>query len=265
MYGLTSKLIEEFENFPAKLPGTITLNSSDFGGNQQHQTALLTLLNTMLKSLWRSLINKGKSSIVSRGCKEGLEKEILGVTQMNKGQKPTNMPRGRSYNIQQGYEWLIGEHPKPIWIDWVWNRMTLPKCQFMKWLIMRGRVQTKVRLARVMELDTTFFLCQNGEEDTSHLFCKCEFAKGVLAQISEWMQTKLEEGDVIEMGRGIIKSTTRKKRKELLAGWATACYYIWRARNLKRHNKKVQIEEIVNTIKYHCSLSIKGGKVVQYY
>ncbi|VFQ81793.1 unnamed protein product [Cuscuta campestris] len=67
-----------------------------------------------------------------------------------------SMPRGVRYTTQQGYEWLLGEHPKPIWTDWVWNRETLPKCQFIMWLIMRGRIQTKVRLARVMELDTTY-------------------------------------------------------------------------------------------------------------
>ncbi|RAL50897.1 hypothetical protein DM860_005253 [Cuscuta australis] len=173
-----------------------------------------------------------------------------------------SMPKGERYTTQQGYEWLLGEHPKPTWTDWVWNRVTLPKCQFIMWLIMRGRIQTKVRLARVMEVDTTCFFCQNGEEDISHLLCRCELAKEVLGHIAEWMQTKLEGEDIVEMAKGITKNTPRKKRKEVLAGWATTCYYIWRARNWKRHDKEIQVEEIVGTIKYHCSVcfsSFKGG------
>ncbi|VFR00761.1 unnamed protein product [Cuscuta campestris] len=62
------------------------------------------------------------------------------------------------------------------------------------------------------------------------------------------------------MAKGITKNTPRKKKKEVLAGWATTCYYIWRARNWKRHDKEIQVKEIVRTIKYHCSVSFSSFK-----
>ncbi|RAL42777.1 hypothetical protein DM860_009284 [Cuscuta australis] len=65
------------------------------------------------------------------------------------------------------------------------------------------------------------------------------------------------------MAKGITKNTPMKKRKEVLAGWATTCYYIWRARNWKRHDKEIQVEEIVRTIKYHCSVSFSSFKAFQ--
>ncbi|VFQ66684.1 unnamed protein product [Cuscuta campestris] len=75
-----------------------------------------------------------------------------------------------NYEVQKGYEWLMGANTKFQAYHIVWNKLTIPKHQFLIWLGWRNRINTKVRLSRFMEIDTNCVLCTLMVKKTETIF-----------------------------------------------------------------------------------------------
>ncbi|VFQ99745.1 unnamed protein product [Cuscuta campestris] len=174
------------------------------------------------------------------------------------------MPSTESYTNEKGYKWLLGQSPKTGWAGMVWNRLTIPKHQFLVWLIMKNRLQTKARLTKFMSISTDCGLCDKGIEDNKHLFGDCAFYIDICRKLKEeggcnLTGTKLEGIYTYFMNQG-----PRKERARMIANWAAVCYMVWRARNTKIHtNRSLGMREIVDYILFvtKCYSNSKGKQV----
>ncbi|VFQ61358.1 unnamed protein product [Cuscuta campestris] len=165
------------------------------------------------------------------------------------------------YTVKEGYNWLVGSNPKVEWFDMVWNKWSIPKHCFITWLIWRGRLLTKDRLSRFINLDTTCGLCNNGVESVDHLFCSCALARLILENISQWIHVDIAAGSIRELGSRVGKGKNRKSRRTIATCIAASCYFIWKARNGKLHNNREAAKEhIVQGIKAAVTMAI-GHKV----
>ena len=66
------------------------------------------------------------------------------------------------------------QHNKEI--NKVWRKVAPPKAELFLWLVMQGRINTKVRLQSLNLLpnsDTRCVFCKNVDEDLSHLLFNC--------------------------------------------------------------------------------------------
>ncbi|XP_074266664.1 uncharacterized protein LOC141589943 [Silene latifolia] len=134
------------------------------------------------------------------------------------------------YSISLVYSWLSGSQVTVPWIPYVWNRLALPKVNFINWLFIQGRLLTKDRLAKFGVInDGICFLCGTMQETSLHLFFECPFSLRCL----HLLQTRLGFFWTVDVIANSLnwreKSLLRKKI--ILAAIASLVYYIWEGRN----------------------------------
>ncbi|VFQ95598.1 unnamed protein product [Cuscuta campestris] len=143
------------------------------------------------------------------------------------------MPIRERYDVQGGYEWLMGDNTKVQWNWFVWNKLTIPKHQFIQWLGWKDRLQTKTRLARYMNISTHCVLCSVHIEDKEHMFYSCPYTRGIQNEICNWVGTRWIANNDKEMLGAIQQIKGRKNRGIAIAAFAAICYAVWKARNKK--------------------------------
>ncbi|XP_074283135.1 uncharacterized protein LOC141607680 [Silene latifolia] len=142
------------------------------------------------------------------------------------------------YTARVGYQWLLGQHQKVQWFSYVWNRVALPKVNFVNWLVINQRLLTKDRMGRFGILtDGLCFLCGNAAESTAHLFFECGFSRRCLQLVQMWLPAPWQP-NVIEW---IIQWRCRSllKKQVLMAAIAGLVYLIWDSRNVSRLEHRV--------------------------
>lgn len=168
----------------------------------------------------------------------------------------------KEYTTEQGYAWLLGLKNKPDWYPIVWNKLSIPKHQVIQWLICRDRLGVKTKIQRFIDIDTTCYLCGQGEEDVNHLFCTYQFARGIFGRISDCLGYKFEGMELAEVRNNLLnmKGKNRQKAISCYAAIAATCYHLWRARNKLLHAKSSTVEEeLVHCILYQ--LNAYWGRV----
>ena len=66
------------------------------------------------------------------------------------------------------------------WWKQVWNKFSWPKCNFFMWLVVHSRCLTWDNLCkRGFQGPSMCVLCQNSEENISHLFFHCSFTRHI--------------------------------------------------------------------------------------
>lgn len=78
--------------------------------------------------------------------------------------------------------WEILREPSPVvpWFSTIWFKEEIPRCSFVAWLSMLGRLPTRDRLLSWgLSVPSGCVLCSNGVESHRHLFFECSFAAGV--------------------------------------------------------------------------------------
>ncbi|VFQ84277.1 unnamed protein product [Cuscuta campestris] len=157
-----------------------------------------------------------------------------------------------SYEVQKGYDWLQGGGTDFQAYPIVWNKLTMPKHQFLMWLAWRNRINTKVRLKRFMEIDTVCVLCHKGDEDKEHLFYKCDYTREIMDDIGHWLKFRWKAASDGDLQEEFKRVKGRRRRQTIMAGFAAICYAVWRARNLKIHQQRsVAAGESKEWIKTH--------------
>ncbi|XP_010666713.1 uncharacterized protein LOC104883848 [Beta vulgaris subsp. vulgaris] len=160
-----------------------------------------------------------------------------------------SMPQYSRQTIMQ----KLGEEKPPVhWDRYVWNRLSINKCKFINWLVMRGRLHTADK-SRMYDPNATSvcFLCGLYDETQEHLLFKCCYSQQVLTDIKRWMGMEYS-GDEIQ---GVIRSISRSRRSKFQknacnAALAGAVYSIWMARNDSKWNLKVpRIQCLVKMLK----------------
>ncbi|XP_022032191.1 uncharacterized protein LOC110933269 [Helianthus annuus] len=117
-----------------------------------------------------------------------------------------------------------------------------------------GKTPTLAALAKrgVVIDDTTYILCNSGEENDDHLFTRCIVAAQVWFMVSRWCKiapviaTTIKE--VLEVHNQVDLAC--KARGVFCRIVRVACWCIWRAHNsLGFDNKQVKVAEIISDIK----------------
>ncbi|XP_070057899.1 uncharacterized protein [Nicotiana tomentosiformis] len=119
-----------------------------------------------------------------------LTRKILGATkylnEANIGvEKVMNAMR---YSIRDMYNKLRGEFPKAEWRRLICNNNSSPKCIFIFYLAILGKLYTRDMLITWGILaNPSCSLCERGTEDHVHLFFKCTYSATVWRKLLYWI------------------------------------------------------------------------------
>ncbi|RAL46312.1 hypothetical protein DM860_015305 [Cuscuta australis] len=156
---------------------------------------------------------------------------VLKKTKMSRGMNTSN-----GYTVLDGYESLKGAKERVAWAGMVWSRWSLPKHQFIAWLIWKGMIQTKDRLKKFLLIDITCVMCDKEEESADHLFCSCAYANTVHGRVSGWLKVDIHADSIEDLCRKVELGRSRTQKGILAASIKACCYYIWKARNANIHS-----------------------------
>ncbi|XP_059295539.1 uncharacterized protein LOC132048869 [Lycium ferocissimum] len=83
----------------------------------------------------------------------------------------------KSFSIRQMYLKLLGPLPKVNWRRLICSNPYPPKCLFMVFLVVNGKIYTKNRLIKWgMDVGPLRQLCNRADESLNHLFFTCPVA-----------------------------------------------------------------------------------------
>lgn len=141
--------------------------------------------------------------------------------------------KDKGYTASNGYEWLRGEHQKVDWAQWVWNRLSIPKCSFITWMVMWRRLNTKDRLCRFgLATDGTCSLCQDEQESVEHLFFRCKYSQLCMDELNSVLGINNRVDDLSSFNSWIRKPMSgRFKMQVVQSCYVALIYHIWLQRN----------------------------------
>ncbi|XP_074266340.1 uncharacterized protein LOC141588817 [Silene latifolia] len=92
------------------------------------------------------------------------------------------------YSVQKVYEWILGSQQRVIWQPFVWNRLSLPKHNFLAWLFVKKRCLTQDRLLKFGVItDGICYLCGAQQETQAHLFFYCCYSQRCAHLLQQWL------------------------------------------------------------------------------
>ncbi|XP_074288558.1 uncharacterized protein LOC141613713 [Silene latifolia] len=93
------------------------------------------------------------------------------------------------YIIAKGYIWLNQvDNCKVEWYKTVWNRLNIPRPNFIMWLISQERLLTLDTLNKMgITIQVNCFLCGNNIETHKHLFQECCCVKECYEKLFDWL------------------------------------------------------------------------------
>ncbi|XP_074296366.1 uncharacterized protein LOC141626478 [Silene latifolia] len=158
-----------------------------------------------------------------------------------------------SFSAQQTYDSLAGTSESVPWEPFVWNRICLPKVNFIIWLFAKDRLLTKHRLLKFGVIsDGLCCICANAQETQSHLFFDCPFSKECLQLVLQWL------GISWHFHMDTIMSWQCRsllKKQIIMASFAGLIYLIWSCGNSAKHNgsiirPKLVLQRVQSMVKY---------------
>ena len=158
---------------------------------------------------------------------------------------------GEKYRIQDGYKVLQGVLEKTYWHKQVWNKLSVPKYNFILWLAVQNRLSTKDRMLRFnLTQDDICVLCCTSVETVKHLYFECPFSKYCLQQVKLWLGWRTSKGDIMELIRWLQRTKEHSKRLCFTAGLTTLVYWIWASRNsIIWREDHMATEEVIRRVK----------------
>lgn len=158
-----------------------------------------------------------------------------------------------SFSIKKFQTALLGSPTKVDWAKMICQNAAPPKCLFITWLLMHGRLATCSYLQHIgVQVESVCCLCEQAEETLDHLFFECRIAQSVWKEAADWWGV---DGQVrawtFERQVVISRSTNNNRMQKLYrCMFSVVVYYIWRERNLRRmKGAKSSIEAIVHQCK----------------
>ena len=150
------------------------------------------------------------------------------------------------FSTNSAWQALRTHHSRVTWYKLLWYPLAIPKCSFILWLAIRGRLGTLDRLHLTPNIHTCF-LCNNQGENHDHLFFKCPFSKFIWERLMQKCHLYLGDlswedcySQMVLLCRG--KSLTAVVRKLSLA---VSVYQIWAERNSRLHENGFRREKEV--------------------
>ncbi|XP_074265862.1 uncharacterized protein LOC141588314 [Silene latifolia] len=135
-----------------------------------------------------------------------------------------------AYSVQKVYEWLLGTQQRVTWQPFVWNRVSLPKHNFLAWLFVRKRCLTHDRLIKFGVIaDGICYLCGAQQETQAHLFFDCCYSQRCVQLLQHWLGVSWQ-GDCVDW---VIKWRYKSlcQKMIVMAAISGLVYCIWEVRN----------------------------------
>lgn len=86
------------------------------------------------------------------------------------------------------YKMLHNLGHKLGWCRDVWDHHNIPKHNFVGWLVLHTKLQTRTRLCAMnICADDRCLLCVTDKEERDHLFFECRFSRLCLMEIKKWL------------------------------------------------------------------------------
>ncbi|XP_074298738.1 uncharacterized protein LOC141629666 [Silene latifolia] len=145
---------------------------------------------------------------------------------------------------------------KTLWHSVVWNRLALPKHNFIAWLYAKERLLTKDRLIKHgLLIDGTCDICSSSNETREHLFFLCPFSNRCLQGLGEWLGVDIPDHDTLDWCRR-LKMKSLMKKQLMIAAILALYYQVWWTRNKCRlemmlpHPQSVigQIQQLIRSV-----------------
>ncbi|XP_019257768.1 PREDICTED: uncharacterized protein LOC109235982 [Nicotiana attenuata] len=132
------------------------------------------------------------------------------------------------------YKMLRNDQQKVPWRKLICNNGGMPKWNFILYMAILGKLNTRDRLAR-WEVTNELLcpMCNVEEESVEHLFFKCTFAAAIWSKILHWMgvnRQTMKWSQEIEWACSNAKS--RSANAEIYRIAIAGCvYHVWQERN----------------------------------
>ncbi|XP_074277572.1 uncharacterized protein LOC141601207 [Silene latifolia] len=142
--------------------------------------------------------------------------------------------KGHEYTVAKGYDMLRNKGERIQWKGLVWDKFTIPKHGFLTWIYFHKGLNTNEKLHKlgISDVDTCG-ICGTGSESFTHLFFDCEYISRVISLLGSRIGETFPYHGTIEWRK---KLTGYGTRKGIINALYNACiYYIWRQRNLCKH------------------------------
>lgn len=146
---------------------------------------------------------------------------------------PALWRQGGKYSIGKCYEALRQQHQRRRWDTIAWNRLAVPKHQFVAWLAFNERLKTRDRLCRFGWCqEKGCMLCGDKDESHLHLFCQCSYSQSCWDQVHSCLAYGPKFHNLPQIVRDIRRHKMSKFRRNVYCSSILATiYFIWKARN----------------------------------
>lgn len=155
----------------------------------------------------------------------------------------SNLPGGMAMLLQQHmsiskvYNRLRGSFEHVSWRKILCNNPSPPKCIFIIWLAVLGRLSTCDNMLKIgVHCDQVCCLCNRKNESVEHLFFACSFSYEVFSKALLWLGIQRspkpwsEEIHILETHYN--KNAVRHQIYRLIV--SVAVYLVWRERNHRK-------------------------------
>ncbi|XP_074265700.1 uncharacterized protein LOC141588144 [Silene latifolia] len=153
----------------------------------------------------------------------------------------------RGYTLSSGYDLIRHKFQNVPWHKQIWNSWSLPKHQFIGWLIAREALMLKDKLFSLgIVPDDDCLLCGKGGESHTHLFQNCEYSRRLLDEVSKVLRIalpisnplqRITDGQFSQVLKGVI-----------LSAISATFYHIWLQRNKARVDGVLQRPEFLRDL-----------------
>lgn len=152
---------------------------------------------------------------------------------------------GEKLSVRELYKELMVSDSVVSWRKLFFSNYARPRAVFIFWMLCSWRLYTKERLVRfgIPCADIGCCFCDEAES-MDHLFFHCRYSKILWKKVLIWLKIEHDPLPWREELSWLERRTKGSKTSQQVLKIAAAetVYYIWRTRNLKIHEKRVEDE-----------------------
>ncbi|GJV58010.1 RNA-directed DNA polymerase, eukaryota, reverse transcriptase zinc-binding domain protein [Tanacetum coccineum] len=167
------------------------------------------------------------------------------------------------FSTKQAWLDIKDDLPKVNWWKLVWYSQSNPRCAFILWMAIKGKILTQDRMMKWSKEILVCPLCRTTFDSHTHLFFQCEYS----AKIYDGLKEKMKADNIPNDWDQIIQYMANLPCNNSI--WsivnkiilANAIYHIWKERNGRIFTSDAKSSDIVlQTINEHVRLQIMSLK-----
>lgn len=163
----------------------------------------------------------------------------------------------------------MGCPTKVTWAKMICQSSAPPKCVFITWLMLHGKLVTCDYLQKIgIHVDKRCCLCDKEDETLDHLFFECDVAHDIWRGIREWVGIQRQLSKWQEEKEFLLTQCTTNSGKHRFYRYSVTMlvYHIWRERNQRRmQHKRSSVDCIMQQYKVLIAwCSVRDRKLVRF-